>query len=83
MPLTSNTILTGEFRDLSDGAKLPRFIRNNKKLAKAEEQYRRQQKMAITLKMRKAHVLNCFVDSKENAIPQIINVLEEQKRVKY
>ena len=83
MPLTSNAILTGEFRDLGDGAKLPRFIRNNKKLTKAEEQYRRQQKMAITLKMRKAHVLNCFVDGKENAIPQIINVLEEQKRVKY
>ncbi len=80
MPLTSTKTKKRELCDLEDGVKLPLFIRHNKKLAKAEENFREQQKKDIVAKLRQARVMNCFVDSKANAIPQILTVLEEQKR---
>lgn len=81
-PLTNKSLLGENVNDMSDHVRLPHYFRANKKIAAAEEDYRRQLYDKIQKGLRRFGVVSTIVDSTEHAIPRIFKMLEEQKHVR-
>ena len=81
-PMTNQLLHDKDVRDIEGKVRLPKYYRKNKKLAKAETEYRAAQKVKIKKALRHFHIASTFVDSSENAIPAIVRMLEEQKHAK-
>ena len=81
-PLTNSLLTNYDTVDIDGKMRLSRFFRQNKKIAKAEEEYREAQRVGIRRTLRRMGIVCCFVDSTNHAIPRIINMLEEQKHVR-
>lgn len=81
-PLTNNLLANYDTIDIDGKMRLSRFFRQNKKIAKAEEEYREAQRVGIRKTLRRMGIVCCFVDSTNHAIPRIVNMLEEQKHVR-
>ena len=81
-PLTNGLLINYDTVDIDGKTRLSRFFRQNKKIAKAEEEYREAQRVGIRKTLRRMGIVCCFVDSTNHAIPRIVNMLEEQKHVR-
>ena len=81
-PLTNNKLLKHSVDDMSDHVRLPHYFRANKKVAKAEEDYRNELYGKIQKNLRHFGIVSTFVDGKDRAIPQVFKMLEEQKHVR-
>jgi uncharacterized protein (DUF58 family) len=81
-PLTNKGLYTQDARDLDGNLRLPLFFRNNKMVAKAEENYRETQRENIRRNLRRFGVVCSFIDSIDHAIPRIYEMLEEQKHAR-
>ncbi|MCQ2570969.1 MAG: DUF58 domain-containing protein [Candidatus Saccharibacteria bacterium] len=81
-PLTNNILANYDTVDVDGKMHISRFFRQNKKIAKAEEEYREAQRIGIQKTLRRMGIVCCFVDSTNHAIPRIIHMLEEQKHVR-
>ena len=81
-PMTNGLLLDYDTVDIEGKMRLSRFFRQNKKVAKAEAEYREAQRVGIRKTLRRMGIVCCFVDSTNHAIPRIIGMLEEQKHVR-
>ena len=80
--MTNATLFGFDAVDINGKMRLSRYFRENKKIAKAEAEYREAQRVGIRKTLRRMGIVCCFVDSTNHAIPRIISMLEEQKRVR-
>lgn len=81
-PLSNEKLYNYDTVDIDGRMRLSLFFRENKKIKKAEEEYREAQRVGIRKTLRRMGIVCCFVDSVNHAIPRIINMLEEQKHVR-
>ncbi|MBR3322563.1 DUF58 domain-containing protein [Candidatus Saccharibacteria bacterium] len=81
-PMTNELLFDYDTVDLDGKMRLSRYFRKNKKIAEAEAQYREAQRVGIKKTLRRMGIVCSFVDSVNHAIPRIIKMLEEQKRVR-
>ena len=81
-PLTNKLLVNYDTVDIEGKMRLSRFFRQNKKIAKDEENYREAQRSGIRRTLRRMGIVCCFVDSTNHAIPRIIGMLEEQRRAR-
>ena len=81
-PLTNELLADYDAVDIDGKMRLSHFFRQNKKIAKAEAEYREAQRVGIRKTLRRIGIVCCFVDSVNHAIPRIIGMLEEQKHVR-
>ena len=81
-PLTNKSLLNSDVNDMNDGVRLPHYFRANKKIAAAEEEYRKSLAEKIQKGLHRFGVVSTTVPSSEKAIPMIFKMLEEQKRVR-
>lgn len=81
-PMTNELLFDYDTVDLDGKMRLSRYFRKNKKIAEAEAQYREAQRVGITKTLRRMGIVCSFIDSVNHAIPRIIKMLEEQKRVR-
>lgn len=81
-PLTNELLVDYDAVDIDGKMRLSHFFRQNKKIAKAEAEYREAQRIGIRKTLRRIGIVCCFVDSINHAIPRIIGMLEEQKHVR-
>ena len=81
-PMTNATLFGFDAVDINGKMRLSRYFRENKKIAKAEAEYREAQRIGIRKTLRRMGIVCCFVDSTNHAIPRIIAMLEEQKHVR-
>lgn len=81
-PLTSSFLHTKEARDIEKDLRIPRFLRSDRSLAKAETSYREAQRQVIKRTLRHYGIVTSFIDSSNHAIPRIIQMLEEQKNAR-
>ena len=81
-PLTSTFLHTEEVRDIEKDLRIPRFLRSDHGLAKAEQSYREAQRQVIKRTLRHYGIVTSFIDSADHAIPRIIQMLEEQKNAR-
>ncbi len=81
-PLTNELLADYDAVDIDGKMRLSHFFRQNKKIAKAEAEYREAQRIGIRKTLRRIGIVCCFVDSVNHAIPRIIGMLEEQKHVR-
>jgi len=81
-PMTNAILHHDEVFDIEGGVRLPQFYRKNKKLAKAEKDYRDAQKAKIQKALRHFRIASTFVNGTEQAIPAIVRMLEEQKHAR-
>ena len=81
-PLTNELLADYDAVDVDGKMRLSHFFRQNKKIAKAEAEYREAQRVGIRKTLRRIGIVCCFVDSVNHAIPRIIGMLEEQKHVR-
>lgn len=81
-PMTNELLFNLDTVDLEGKMRLSRYFRENKKIAEAESQYREAQRVGIRKTLRRMGIVCSFVDSVNHAIPRIIAMLEEQKRVR-
>ena len=81
-PMTNEALYHDEVRDIDGKVRLPQFYRKNKKLAKAEKDYRDAQKVKIQKALRHFRIASSFIGSSDNAIPAIVRMLEEQKHAR-
>ena len=81
-PLTSSFLHTKEARDIEKDLRIPRFLRSDRTLAKAEANYREAQRQVIRRTLRHYGIVTSFIDSTDHAIPRIIQMLEEQKNAR-
>lgn len=81
-PLTNRLLLDDNVNDMGDNVRLPHYFRANKKIAKAEENYRNVLCEKILKSLRHYGIVSTFVDGTDRAIPCIFKMLEEQKHVR-
>lgn len=81
-PITNELFQEKEANDIDGRIRLPQFYRKDKKLAKAEKEYRENQRAKIQKALRHFRIVSCFVSGTNDAIPNIVKMLEEQKHVK-
>lgn len=81
-PLTNKSLLDKDVNDMNDHVRLPHYFRANKKIAAAEEEYRKSLTEKIQKGLHRFGVVSTTVPSSEKAIPMIFKMLEEQKRVR-
>ncbi len=81
-PVTSQLLLGGEARDIEKNVRIPRFFRADADLARSEASYREAQRQVISRTLHHYGIVSCFVDGTDQAIPQIIRMLEEQKHAR-
>lgn len=81
-PLSNEKLFDYDTVDIDGRMRLSRFFRENKKIARAEAEYREAQRVGIRKTLRRLGIVCCFVDSVNHAIPRIIGMLEEQKHVR-
>ena len=81
-PMTNSILFDHDTVDIDGKMRLSRFFRENKKIAKAETEYREAQRNGIRKTLRRMGVVCCFVDSVNHAIPRIVAMLEEQKHAR-
>ena len=81
-PITNPSFRKKDVYDIEGRVRLPQFYRNDKKLAKAEANYRAAQKIKIQKALRRFRIASTFVDSTDHAIPAIVKLLEEQKHAR-
>ncbi len=81
-PMTNELLFDKDVFDNESKVRLPQYYRKNKKLAKAEKDYREAQKERIRKALRHFHIASTFVDSTDHAIPAIVKMLEEQKHAR-
>lgn len=81
-PLTNELLFDYDTVDIEGKMRLSHFFRQNKKIAKAEADYREAQRVGIRKTLRRMGIVCCYVDSTNHAIPRIIAMLEEQKHVR-
>ncbi len=67
---------------MNDHVRLPHYFRANKKIAAAEEEYRKSLTEKIQKGLHRFGVVSTTVPGSEKAIPMIFKMLEEQKRVR-
>lgn len=81
-PLTNENLFARDMVDIDGKMRLSRYFRHNRKIARAEEEYREAQRAGIRKNLRRMGIVSCFVDSVDHAIPRIITMLQEQKSVR-
>lgn len=81
-PITNPLFRHKEMRDIGGQVRLPQFYRSDKKLIKAEKDYRAAQKVKIQKALRHFRIASTFVDGTNHAIPAIVKLLEEQKHAR-
>ena len=81
-PMTNNIISEQIVNDIDGDVRLSHYFRTNKKIAAAETQFRSNQKELIAKGLRRFGIVSCSVDSTDNAIPRIFQMLEEQRHVR-
>ena len=81
-PVTNKKLLSGDASDINEHIRLPHYFRANKKIAKAEEDFRNILTTKIQKGLYRLGVVSTTVDSSEHAVPQIFKMLEEQKHVR-
>lgn len=79
---TDNRFKNDTAIDITDNTSLPRFLRTNRKLKKAEELLREENLKNATHRLKKLGIMNCHIYDTEHAIPEIFKMLEEQKHVR-
>lgn len=68
--------------DVTDNTSLPRFMRTNRKLKKAEELLREENLKNATHRFKKLGIMSCRIYDTDHAIPEIFKMLEEQKHAR-
>jgi hypothetical protein len=81
-PVTNKKLLGNDASDINDLIRLPHYFRANKKIAKAEDDFRKILTSKIQKGLYRLGVVSTTVDSTEHAVPQIFKMLEEQKHVR-
>ena len=81
-PLTNELLQSYDAVDIDGKMRLSHYFRQNKKIAKAEAEYREAQRVGIRKTLRRLGIVCSFVDGTNHAIPRIVNMLEEQKHVR-
>lgn len=81
-PITNSMFRYKEMQDINGQIRLPQFYRRDKKLIKAETDYRVAQKVKIQKALRHFRIASTFVDGTDHAIPAIVKLLEEQKHAR-
>ena len=81
-PLTNSLLHEKDVRDIVGKIRLPQFCRKDKRLAKAEKEYRENQKLKIKKALHHFRIASTFVGGSDEAIPAIIKMLEEQKHAR-
>lgn len=81
-PMTNEILRDKDVRDVEGKVRLPQFYRKDKKLAKAEKNYREAQKVKIKKALRHFRIASTFIDSSDHAISAIVKMLEEQKHAR-
>lgn len=81
-PLSNRLLLGDDAADLSDGVRLPHYFRANKKIAKAETEFRETINGKIQKGLHRFGIVSTLVDGTDHAIPRIFTMLEEQRHVR-
>jgi hypothetical protein len=81
-PLTNSVLYNTDAIDLDGDVHLSKYFRKSKKIAAAENEYREAQRVGIRKSLRRMGIVCSFIDSIDHAIPRIVAMLEEQKRVR-
>lgn len=68
--------------DITDNTSLPRFMRTNRKLKKAEELLREENLKNASHRFKRLGIMSCHVYDTDHLIPEIFKMLEEQKHVR-
>lgn len=82
MEITNPKLKKSEAIDIVENLRLPRFIRKNRKLKLAEEKMYSELSEKTSKSLKRLGIRNCFVEDSETAIPEILKMLEEQKRAR-
>ena len=82
-PVTNKMLLGGDASDINEHVRLPHYFRANKKIAKAEDEFRKVLTSKIQKGLYRLGVVSTTVDSSGRAVPQIFRMLEEQKHVRH
>ncbi len=69
-------------KDITDNSSLPRFLRTDRKLRKAEATMRENDINRASHSLKKLGIMNCHIYDTDHAIPEIFKMLEEQKHVR-
>ena len=81
-PITNAMFYENDARDIDGRVRVPHFYRRDKKLAKAENEYRKNQQEKIKKVLRHFRIVSASVSGTNDAIPAIVRMLEEQKHEK-
>ena len=81
-PMTNKLFSKDEARDISEDIRLPRYLRNNRKLRKAEENMRTAVQEKTTHELKRLGICSCVVSSVDDAVPKVFKMLEEQKHAR-
>ena len=68
--------------DITDNTSLPRFMRANRKLQKAEAALRENSLKNASQRLKRLGIMNSHIYDTDHAIPEIFKMLEEQKHVR-
>ena len=79
---TDNKFKNDAAIDITDNTSLPRFMRTNRKLKKAEDALREENLKKATHRFKKLGIMSCRIYDIDHAIPEIFKMLEEQKHVR-
>lgn len=82
-PLTNRLLFSQDARDIDGHLRLPHYYRTNRRIAKAETEYREAQRECVRRILRQYGIFSSFVSGTDDAIPKIIQMLEEQKHEKH
>ena len=81
-PITNSLFYESDASDIDGHVRVPHFYRQDKKLAKAEQDFRKKQRDAIQKALRHFRIVSAYVSGTDDAIPNIVKMLEEQKHAK-
>lgn len=82
-PLSNPKLAEQDCCDISGRARLPRYLRTSKQVARAENDYLEKQRESIRRNLRRNGAFCCYVRESAQAIRPILKMLEEQKHERH
>ena len=80
--VTNEKLSSDVVRDVVNDKKVPKYIRNNKKLKQAEREYRKKMREDVAKEYGRIGIRSCVLTGVDGAIPGIFRMLEEQKHAR-